>query len=137
MLGIIPMKPKTLVVVIELVSRRLDQYKNNGLIFKLLEILSKQIWTCFIVWFLINHDFMLWLRNFYVYTRHTGEWFCKIAWHLDVYGQPICILQIGHMLLKWAVNNIWYTWFWGFNSKVKVNVLSYNLICLSFGMSRS
>ena len=43
MLGIIPMKPKTLVVVIELVSWHLDQYKNNGLISKLHEILSKQI----------------------------------------------------------------------------------------------
>ena len=43
MLGIIPMKPKTLVVVIELVSQHLDQYKNNGLIFKFHEILSGQI----------------------------------------------------------------------------------------------
>ena len=43
MLGIIPMKPKTLVVVIELVSRHLDQYKNNGLISKLHEILLGQI----------------------------------------------------------------------------------------------
>ena len=40
MLGIIPMKPKPLVVVIELVSRHLDQYKNNGLISKLHEIPS-------------------------------------------------------------------------------------------------
>ena len=35
MLGIIPMKPKTLVVVIEVVSQNLDEHKNNGLIFNL------------------------------------------------------------------------------------------------------
>ena len=43
MLGIIPMKPKTLMVVIELVSQHLDEHKNNGLICKLQEILSGQI----------------------------------------------------------------------------------------------
>ena len=43
MLGIITMKPKTLVVVIELVSQYLDKYKNNGLIYKLHEILSGHI----------------------------------------------------------------------------------------------
>ena len=43
MLGIFPMKSKTLVVVIDLVSQHLDQYKNNGLISKLYEILSGQI----------------------------------------------------------------------------------------------
>ena len=43
MLGIIPMKPKTLVVVMELVSQHLDQYKNNGLISKLHEILTGHI----------------------------------------------------------------------------------------------
>ena len=37
------MKPKTLFIVIELVSRNLDQYKNNGLISKFHEILSRQI----------------------------------------------------------------------------------------------
>ena len=74
---------------------------------------------------------------FMVYTGHTGEYFCKISWQLDVFGQPICILQMEQTLLKWAVNNICYTWLWGFNSKVRVNVLSYNFIYLSFGMSRS
>ena len=53
---------------------------------------------------------------------------------MNVCGQPICILQMGHMLLKWVVNNIWHTWLWGFNSQVRVNVLSYNLICLSFSI---
>ena len=43
MLGIIAMKPKTPVVVIELVSQHLDEHKNNGLIYKLHEILSGQI----------------------------------------------------------------------------------------------
>ena len=71
---------------------------------------------------------------FMVYTRHTGEWFCKISWHLDMYGLPICILQMGHMMLKWVVNNICYMWLCGFNSQVRVYVLSYNLICSSFGM---
>ena len=53
---------------------------------------------------------------------------------MDVYGQPICILKMEHTLLKWAVDNICYTWFCGFNSQVRVNVLSHNLICSSFGM---
>ena len=35
MLGIIPMKPKTFLVVIEVVSKNLDEHKNNGLIFNL------------------------------------------------------------------------------------------------------
>ena len=43
MLGILPMKSKTLMVVIEVVSQHLDEHKNNGLIFKLQEILSGQI----------------------------------------------------------------------------------------------
>ena len=43
MLGIIPMKPKKLFIVIEWVSRNLDQYKNNGLISKFHEILLGQI----------------------------------------------------------------------------------------------
>ena len=42
-----------------------------------------------------------------------------------------------HMLLKWVVNNIWYTWLWEFNFKVRVNVLNHKLMCSSFGMSRS
>ena len=43
MLGVVPMKSKTHVVVMEVVSQNLDQYKNNGLISKLHEILSGQI----------------------------------------------------------------------------------------------
>ena len=43
MLGIIPMKPKTLVDVIELVSQHLDEPQNNGLIYKLHEFLTGQI----------------------------------------------------------------------------------------------
>ena len=43
MLGKIHMKPKTLVVVMEVVSHNLDEHKNNGLIFQLQEILSGQI----------------------------------------------------------------------------------------------
>ena len=43
MLGIIPMKPKKLVVVIELVSQHLDEHKNNGLIYKWHEFLTGQI----------------------------------------------------------------------------------------------
>ena len=43
MLGIFPMESKTHVVVMKMVSQHLDQYKNNGLISKLHEILSGQI----------------------------------------------------------------------------------------------
>ena len=43
MLGILPVKSKTHMVVMEVVSQNLDQYKNNGLISKLQEILSGQI----------------------------------------------------------------------------------------------
>ena len=43
MLGIFPMKSKTHMVVMEVVSQHLDQYKNNGLISKLHESLSGQI----------------------------------------------------------------------------------------------
>ena len=43
MLGILPMKYKTLKVVMEVVSQHLDEHKNNGLICKLHEILSGQI----------------------------------------------------------------------------------------------
>ena len=41
MLGIFPMKSKTHMVVMEVVSHHSDQYKNNGLISKLYEILSR------------------------------------------------------------------------------------------------
>ena len=40
MIGIIYMKPKTLVVVIELVSQHLDEHKINGLIYKFHEFLT-------------------------------------------------------------------------------------------------
>ena len=53
---------------------------------------------------------------------------------MDVCGQPVCILQIGRMLLKCAVNHICYIWLCGFNSQVRMNFLSYNLICSSAGM---
>ena len=43
MLGIFPMKSKTNMVVMEVVSQHFDYYKNNGLISKLHEILSGQI----------------------------------------------------------------------------------------------
>ena len=43
MLGKIPMKSNTHMVVMEMVSQNLDEYKNNGLISKLHEILSGQI----------------------------------------------------------------------------------------------
>ena len=43
MLGKIPMKPKTLMIVIELVSQHLDEHKNNGLIYKSHEFLTGQI----------------------------------------------------------------------------------------------
>ena len=43
MVGIFPMEYETHVVVMEVVSQHLDQYKNNGLISKFHEILSGQI----------------------------------------------------------------------------------------------
>ena len=43
MLGIFSMKSKTRVVVMEVVSQHLDQYKNDGLVSNLHEILSGQI----------------------------------------------------------------------------------------------
>ena len=43
MLGVVFMKAKTHMVFMEVVSQNLDQYKNNGLISKLHEILSGQI----------------------------------------------------------------------------------------------
>ena len=42
MLGEIPMKSKTHMVVMEVVSQNLDEHKNNGLIYKLHEILTRQ-----------------------------------------------------------------------------------------------
>ena len=62
------MKSKTLMV-----SQHLDSYKNNGLIYNLHEILSGQIWVCYLTWFLVNHGFILWPEIFMVYTGHTGE----------------------------------------------------------------
>ena len=43
MIGVVLMKAKTHMVVMEVVSQHLDQYKNNGLISNLHEILSEQI----------------------------------------------------------------------------------------------
>ena len=43
MLGVVLMNAKTNIVAIEVVSQPLDQYKNNGLISKLMESLSRQI----------------------------------------------------------------------------------------------
>ena len=43
MLGVVLMNSKTHMVLMEVVSQNLDQYKNNGLISKLHEILSGQI----------------------------------------------------------------------------------------------
>ena len=40
MLGVVLMNAKTHMVLMEVVSHHLDQYKNNGLISKLHEILS-------------------------------------------------------------------------------------------------
>ena len=66
MLGVVLMNSKTHMVEMEVVSQQLDQYKNNGLISNLHEILPGQIWACCLVWFLINHGFMLWLWNWNV-----------------------------------------------------------------------
>ena len=60
MLGVVLMKAKTHVIVMEVVLQHLGQYKNNGLISKLHEILSGQIWVYCILWFLVNYGFMVW-----------------------------------------------------------------------------
>ena len=65
MLGVVLMNSKTHMVVMEVVSHHFDWYKNNGLIYKLHEILSGQICAYCLVWFLINHGFMIWLWNWY------------------------------------------------------------------------
>ena len=65
MLGVVFMNSKTHIVAMEMVSQHLDWYENNGLISNLHEILSGQIWVCCVVWFLINHGLMFWLRNWY------------------------------------------------------------------------
>ena len=49
MLGVVLINSKTHMVVMEVASQQLDQYKNNGLISKLHEILLGQIWVCFLV----------------------------------------------------------------------------------------
>ena len=43
MLGVVLTNAKTYMIVLEVVSQHLDQYKNNGLISNLHEILSGQI----------------------------------------------------------------------------------------------
>ena len=65
MLRVILMNSKTHMVVMEVASQQLDQYKNNDLISKLNEILLEQIWVYYLVWFLVNHGFMIWLWNWY------------------------------------------------------------------------
>ena len=47
--GVVLMNSKTHMVVMEVASQQLDQYKNNGLISKLHEILLGQIWVCCLV----------------------------------------------------------------------------------------
>ena len=49
MLGVVLINSKTHMVVMEVASQQLDQYKNNGLISKLHEILLGQIWVCCLV----------------------------------------------------------------------------------------
>ena len=49
MLGVVFMNFKTHMVVMEVVSQQLDEYKNNGLISNLHEILSEQILSCCLV----------------------------------------------------------------------------------------
>ena len=72
-LGVVFMNSKTHMVVMKLVSQHLDEYKNNGLISKLHEFLSGQIWVCCLAWFLINHGLILWLRSFYgLYWTYRG-----------------------------------------------------------------
>ena len=61
MLAIVFMNSKIHMVVMEVTLQQLDQYKNNGLISMLNEILLGQIWVCYLVWFLVNHGFMIWL----------------------------------------------------------------------------
>ena len=46
MLGVVLMNSKAHMFVMEVASQQLDQNKNNGLISKLHEILSGQIWAC-------------------------------------------------------------------------------------------
>ena len=72
-LGVVFMNSKTHMVVMKLVSQHLYEYKNNGLISKLHEFQSGQIWVCCIAWFLINHGLMFDPEIFMVYTEHTGE----------------------------------------------------------------
>ena len=43
MLGVVLMNSKTHMVIMEVVLQNLNEHKNNGLIFKLQEILSGQI----------------------------------------------------------------------------------------------
>ena len=85
MLGVVLTNSKTNMVILEVVSQHLDQYKNNGLISKLHEILSEQIWVCCLLWFLVNHGFMIWPWNWYDTTRHPEEFLCNISWRLDMF----------------------------------------------------
>ena len=88
MLGIFPMESKTQVVVMEVVSQHLDQYRNNGLISKLHKILSGYIWACCLVWFLINNDFILDPEIDTVFNRHPEEFLCKFHEDLTCLDSP-------------------------------------------------
>ena len=60
-------------VVIKVALQQLDQYKNNGSIFKSNEILLGQIWVCCFIWFLVIHGFIHWLWNWYsIYYTSRG-----------------------------------------------------------------
>ena len=73
MLEVVLINPKTHMVVIKVALQQLDQYKNNGSIFKLNEILLGQIWVCCFIWFLVIHGFILWLWNWYsIYYTSRG-----------------------------------------------------------------
>ena len=64
MLGVVFMNSKTHMIVMEVVSQNLDEYRINGLISKLHAYLSGQTWVCCLVWFLINHVFIFLILKF-------------------------------------------------------------------------
>ena len=129
------MNSKTHIVVMEVVSQHLEEHKNNGLICNLHEILSGQIRVCCIVWFLVNHGFVIWLRNFYgIYYTSIGvalkNWMkfrCKLVAHSyfisEVYAAGIKQWTV------WDMPN-----FEDLILKLGWIFLSYNLICSSVGM---
>ena len=84
MLGMFPMKSNTHMVVMELVSQQLDEYRNNGVISKLTEFLSGEIWVWWIVGFLLNYGCSLASKTVRESTRYLKEYLYKLAWKLDV-----------------------------------------------------